>query len=260
MVLIETEDYIRTLTLNRPKSLNAFNQDIWDELTAAIIDASEDNAVKVVVITGAGRAFSAGADLSQKSDGPRKREGSPIGEPITVRQFVDHMIEFPKPIIVAVNGLGVGIGATICGLADISYMAESARLRCPFSSLGITAEGASTYTYANIMGRQAASWFLLGAEWMSSSQCKDANLVLDVFPDDTFMENVIERAAILAKMPMASLLETKALLMAPHRDGMHAANARETEALARLSGGPANREAISAFIEKREPDFSGLEE
>ena len=256
MVLTDTNDYIRVLTLNRPDSLNAFNQAIWEGLSDALTDACDDNSVKVIVITGAGRAFSAGADLSQKDQQPSKRPGGSVG----VRQFVDQMIEFPKPIIDAVNGLGVEIGATICCLADISYMAESARLRCPFSTLGITAEGASTYTFGHIMGRQAASWFLLGAEWMSAAECKDAGLVLELFPDDEFMDSVMQRAATLAKMPLASLLETKVLMMAPHREGMHAANTRETEALARLSGGPANREAISAFLEKRDPDFSHLEQ
>lgn len=256
MLLTDTRDAIRILTLNRPESLNAFNQGLWQALTHALIDASDDNSVKVIVITGAGRAFSAGADLSQKDESASKQQGEPIG----VRQFVDEMIEFPKPIVVAANGLGVGIGATIFGLADICYMAESARLRCPFSTLGITAEGASTYSFANIMGRQAASWFLLSAEWMSASECKEAGLVLDVFPDDGFMQSVMERVRILARMPLASLLETKSLMMAPHRQGMHAANSRETDSLARLSGGPANREAVSAFLEKREADFTALEQ
>jgi enoyl-CoA hydratase/carnithine racemase len=256
MLLIDTANGIRTLTLNRPDALNAFNGELWAALTNAIVDAREDNSARVLVITGAGRAFSAGADLSDS-----KSISSDTGEAgVGVQQLVEQMIDFPKPVIVAVNGLGVGIGATICGLADICYMAESARLKCPFSTLGITVEGSSSYTFANIMGRQAASWFLLGAEWMSAAQCKEANLALEVFPDDEFIEQVMERAGVLAAMPLASLLETKSLLMASHKEPMHEANRRETEALARLSGGPANREAVQAFMEKRPPDFSAIEQ
>ena len=255
MVLIDTTDHVRTLTMNRPEALNAFNPGMWECLNSAIIDATDNKSVKVVVITGAGRAFSAGADLREKGKPPSDPNKPAIG----VQQLVDTMIEFPKPIIVAVNGLGVGIGATICGLADICYMAESARLRCPFSTLGITAEGASTDTFSRIMGRQAASWFLLSAEWMSAKQCKEANLALEIFPDDGFMGHVMEKAKHLARMPLASLLETKSLLMASRKQGMHDANQRETDSLARLSGGPANQEAVRAFAEKRDPDFSSIE-
>jgi enoyl-CoA hydratase/carnithine racemase len=255
MVLIETTNNVRTITLNRPDALNAFNSGMWESLTGAIIDAKHDNSAKVIVITGAGRAFSAGADLREKG----QNKNSPQIATVGVQQFVNEMIDFPKPIIVAVNGLGVGIGATICGLADICYMAESARLRCPFSSLGITVEGSSSYTFSRIMGHQAASWFLLSAEWMSSAQCKETNIALEVFPDADFMQLVMDKATLLASMPLASLLETKSLMMAAHKENMHAANQRETDGLARLSGGPANIEALMAFQEKRDPDFSAIE-
>lgn len=255
VLLVDTKNNVRTLTLNRPDALNAFNSEVWRELTGALVTAKDDNSAKVIVITGSGRAFSAGADLNEKSS----RDPNDTSPRIGVEQFVDEMIDFPKPVIVAANGLGVGIGATICGLADICFMAESARLRCPFSTLGITAEGASTYTFSRIMGPQAASWFLLGAVWMSAEECKKVNLALEVFPDDDFMAEVMQRAQHLARMPLASLKETKALLMAPHRDEMHAANRRETDGLASLSGGPANIEAIKAFQQKREPDFSSIE-
>lgn len=253
MVITETLNNVRIITLNRPEALNAFNGDMWRSLIGALNDAKDDSEAKVVVITGAGRAFSAGADLQDK------KKNSTVAD-VGVADLVSSMIEFPKPIIVAVNGLGVGIGATICGLADMCYMAESARLRCPFSSLGITAEGASTYVFSRLMGHQAASWFLLAAEWMSSQQCKEANLALDVFPDENFMNEVMAKASHLAKMPLASLIETKALMMSHHKAGMHKANDLEKIGLAKLSGGPANREAIAAFIEKREPDFSVTEQ
>ena len=237
MVIVETTNYVRTITLNRPDALNAFNRAMWRALIDAIEQAKDDSSARVVVITGAGRAFSAGADLQEKSGAAAMSGASEVG----VSQLVEAMIEFPKPVIAAVNGVGVGIGATLCGLADMCFMAESARLRCPFSSLGITAEGASTYTFSRLMGHQAASWFLLSAEWLSASQCKDANLALEVFPDGVFMASVMDKATLLASMPLASLCETKSLMMAPHKAAMHAANQLETAGLAKLSGGPAKR-------------------
>ncbi|KAI9000360.1 enoyl-CoA hydratase/isomerase [Hyaloraphidium curvatum] len=219
-----------------------------------MIEARDDPATKVVVITGSGRAFSAGADLGSMAKGPSGRTYK-YGFP----GLVDVCIDFPKPLILAVNGIGVGWGATMLGLADAAFMAESARLRCPFSTLGLTAEGASTYTFPRIMGPQAASRFLLGAEWWSAAQCKADKLVLDVLPDgDGFLERVLAYARDLARLPLASLLQTKELLVGPHREAMHLANRRENEGLAKLRLGPANLEALAAFREKRQADFSKL--
>jgi enoyl-CoA hydratase/carnithine racemase len=251
MIRTELNAGVRLITLDKPDVLNAFNTDQFKLLAERTIEAQDDPETRVAVITGAGRAFSAGADLS---GGPSTRTEIRYG----FRGLVDVVIDFPKPLIVAANGLGVGWGATIFGLADAAFMAESARLRCPFSTLGLTAEGASTYTFPLIMGPQAASRFLLGAEWWSAEECKANRLALDVFPDDVFLDHVMEYAGSLARLPLDSLLETKKLLRDPHREAMHRANQAEGEGLARLSGGPANLEAVAAFREKREPDFSRL--
>lgn len=251
MIRSELQDCVRLLTLDRPQVLNAFNLDQFEMMAERMVEAQEDSATKVVVLTGAGRAFSAGADLSGQPNADRTyRYG--------FRGLVDVVIDFPKPFIVAVNGLGVGWGATVLGLADVAFMAESARLRCPFSTLGLTAEGASTYTFPRIMGPQAAARFLLGAEWWPAEQCKADRLVLDVYPDDGFLDLVLAFARDLARLPMASLLETKNLLVGRHREAMHRANEDENEGLGRLRGGAANREAVAAFREKRAADFSNL--
>jgi enoyl-CoA hydratase/carnithine racemase len=140
----------------------------------------------------------------------------------------------------------------------MAFVAESSRFRCPFSALGITAEASSTYTFSRLVGHQQASWILLSSEWISSKDCVDAGLAIKSYPDDGFLDSVMEHARTLARLPMASLLQTKALILAPHREQMKQAVLDENAALATLSGGPANREAVGAFMEKRDPDFSGL--
>ncbi len=237
------------LTLERPEVLNAFNTEQFEILAKTLTEAGEDSATKVVVLTGAGRAFSAGADLTENRP---PREDLQYG----FQGCIDVLINFRKPLILAINGVGVGIGATICGLADLVFMAESARLRCPFSALGLTAEACSTYTFPRLMGPQAAANFLLGAGWLSASQCKASGLALEVFPNEGFLDRVMQEAENLASLPLISLLQTKALMMAPHIEAMKAANIAENEALLGLRGGPANVEAVSAFREKREPNFS----
>ena len=250
MLNITDQDRVRTAALNRPEALNAFNKRQFDEVAEAILAAKADANCRVLVLTGTGRAFSAGADLGPTTD----------YEPVHGLDGMLHaIVDFPKPLLLAVNGLGVGIGATLAGLADFVFMAESARLRCPFSTLGLVAEAGSTRTLPALMGRQRAMWFLMASEWMSAAQCKDAGLALDVFPDAGFMDAVQEKATYLAGLPPQSLASAKRLIIDDaERERLKTVIAAENAALARLSGGPANREAVAAFREKRAADFSNL--
>ena len=251
-VNVRDEGAVRTIEMDRPEALNAFSNQLMDELTDSFQAAAADSGIKVVVLTGAGRAFSAGADLMEMGQAQRQ----PVRHGFA--GLLDTLIDFPKPFFVAVNGVGAGIGATICGLADFAYMAESARLRCPFSALGVTAEAASTYLFPRLMGRQQASWFLLAAEWMSAAECLESGLVMEVLAGDELMPRVLEQAGKLAMLPLASLETTKRLIMDPLREQMRASAKAENEGLAAMVGGRANREALAAFREKREPDFTGI--
>ena len=172
---IRLQGEVCIVEMDRPDALNAFNGQLMDDLCDAFLAATADVAVKVLVLTGAGRAFTAGADLKEMGQSSHKPKHG-------FGPLVEAIIDFPKPFICAVNGVGAGIGATICGLADLVYMAENARLRCPFSALGLTAEAASTVTLPRLMGHQRASWFLLSSEWMSAAECLDAGLALEVLP------------------------------------------------------------------------------
>lgn len=247
---IRDENAVRVVEMDRPEALNAFNGQLMDDLADAFLDAAADARIKVLVLTGAGRAFSAGADLMEMGRLQQPPKHGFAG-------LLESIIEFPKPFMVAVNGVGAGIGATICGLADCVYMSSSARLRCPFSALGLTAEAASTYLFPKLMGRQRATWFLLAAEWMSAQECLDAGLVLEVLPPEDLMPRAMAQAARLGALPLASLVTTKKLIMDPLKAQMRASIAAENQGLAALAGGPANREALAAFRNKRAPDFSG---
>ena len=251
VISIKTENAIRTVTMDRPDALNAFNADMMHELCEAFTEAATDDTVKVLVLTGAGRAFSAGADLKSMGQAPDPDRHD-------LRAMMNAIIEFPKPFITAANGLGVGIGMTIHGVADMAFMAESARFRAPFSALGLTAEAASTYMFSRLMGHQQASWVLLSAEWFTAQQCKEMGLAMAVLPDEELLDVVYEKAAVLAGLPLASLIQTKKLMVAPHLEAMKKAVYDEGVGLAALGGSPANKEAIAAFLEKRDPDFSNL--
>ena len=250
MILTEDHGRVRVLTLNRPQALNAFNSAMFDALTSALITADADENIAVAVLTGAGRAFSAGADLAQapQASGARNR----------FSEMLEQALDFSKPLLLAINGLGVGIGATLCGLADLVFIANTARLRCPFARLGLVPEAASTLTFPALMGRQQASWMLMSSEWMDAQACKDAGLVFAVCTPETLMETTLDHARRLAAMPTRSLIETKRLIVEPRREAMRRAFRAENEMIASLRGGPANREAVNAFREKRDPDFFRL--
>ena len=251
--MIDTQDHgaIRVIKLDRPDALNAFNNAQFDALADVMIATDQDPGVKVAVITGEGRAFSAGLDLAAfGTEQEEPRHGFP--------GLFKSILEFRKPLLLAVNGLGVGFGATIFGLADLVFMAESARIRCPFTSLGLCPEAGSTDLFPRLVGRQNANWILMSSEWLDAQTCKEMGLVVDVFPDPELLPRVMERAETLAALPGESLIATKGLIMDRQRPQLQAIMDAENAELLRLTASPAHKEAISAFREKRPPDFSNL--
>jgi enoyl-CoA hydratase/carnithine racemase len=253
---IEDRARVRTLTLDRPEALNAFNEELYDATTEALRAAADDPDVAVLLLTGNGRGFSAGTDLlemHERATDPEFRPGKHgfVG-------LVDALVDFPKPLVCAVNGVGLGVGATILGFADLAFMSSAARLRGPFTSLGVAPEAASSYLLPRLIGRQDAAWMLLSAEWISAQQALEMGLVWKVCEPDDLLPAAWRHAELLATRPISSLVAVKRAMTEPLRDGIAAARARENEAFAELMGGPANLEALAAFAERREPDLTGL--
>lgn len=249
---IDDADRVRLVTLDRPGVLNAFDDRLYDGVRDALTDAADSPDVKVVVVTGSGRAFSAGQDLGPDAHLPD--DGHPHG----FGPFMDAVDSFPKPLIAAVNGLGVGIGLTFLLHCDLVLIAEGARLRAPFVSLGLTGEASSTYLLPLRVGWQHASRLLYTSAWVDAAEAVEIELAWRSVPADRLLDETMEVARQIAAMPLSSLVETKRLLLAARHDEVRAARSRENAAFGRLGGGPANREAIAAFRDKREPDFSEL--
>lgn len=258
MSLLEIEDHhrVRTLTLNRPEALNAFNRALYEATTAALRAAADDPGVAVVLLTGTGRAFSAGTDLMEMHEATTDAGHVPGVHPF--QGLVDALAEFPKPLVCAVNGLGLGIGTTILGFADLAFMSSTARLKCPFTSLGVAPEAASSYLLPRLVGRQDAAWVLLSAEWISAAEAKEMGLVWRVCEPDDLLPEARRHAELLAARPISSLVAVKRTMTEPLRAGIAAARDRENAEFAELVGGPANLEALAAFAEGREPDFTSL--
>ncbi len=244
---IADDNRVRTLTLNRPEALNAFNEDLYHATTAALRAAADDPEVSVVVVTGTGRAFSAGTDLSEMQAYIADPDNFPGDYGTGFIALVDALTAFPKPLICAVNGLGLGIGTTILGFADLAFMADNARLKCPFTSLGVAPEAASSYLLPQLIGRQNAAWLLLSSEWVGAREAREMGLVWKVCPPEELMTETYRHAAVLASRPLSSLMAVKRTMTDPVRPEIDAARARENACFAELMGGADNAAALADF-------------
>jgi enoyl-CoA hydratase/carnithine racemase len=247
-VLEEREGAVLVLTLNRPRQRNAFNRQMWHELRDALADAQEDRTVRAVVVTGAPGAFSAGQDLGEMTGAEDPGFGT----------FMDRLCQFDKPLLAAVNGVGVGIGLTLLLHCDVVYIAEGARLRPPFVALGVVPEAASTYLLPATIGWQHAAEVLLTGDWIDAPRAVALGLASRLCPAADLLPAVCALAARIAQQAPEAVRETKRLLMATRGEEIRAARAREDRAFAERVGSAENMEAITAFFEKRAPDFSKL--
>ncbi len=253
---VQDRGRVRLLTLNRPDALNSFNDALYDAVRDALLAAQDDSAVACVVITGEGRAFSSGQDLGEMAQRPKYDDNERHG----FLPFIEVVESFEKPLIAAVNGLAIGIGTTMLAHCDLVVAAESARFRMPFVGLGITMEAGSSYTMPRRIGWQETAYSVLTGSWMDVNRAEEVGLVWRRVPDLHLMDEAMKVADEIARMPVSGLRATKRLLLAAKVEHSKAAREREDAEILELSGGPAQREALAAFREKREPDFTGLPE
>jgi len=245
------DDGIAVVTWNRPRQRNAFNRQMWCEARDLLNELRDDPRARVVVVTGAGEGFTAGQDLSEMSAAPGNAE-HPFGS------FMDALIAFDKPLLAAVNGVGVGIGLTLLLHCDVVYVAEEARLRAPFIPLGVVPEAAASYLLPLVIGYQRAAEILYTGEWIDAGRAVALGLASRVCTRAELLPALLEVAAKMAAGPIGSIRHTKRLLLATRADQVRAARAREDAGFIERVGTPENMEAIMAFFEKRPPDFSKI--
>ncbi len=235
MLHVDDRGRVRVLQLDRPDRLNAFDHEQYALVADALTVADDDEDVGVVVLTGAGRAFSAGADLTAIRDPEQAGLFAPQFE-----RMLDALGTFTKPLIGAVNGLAVGIGTTILLHCDIVLADEEARFRTPFPQLGTTPEAGSSLLLTRAVGPQVANWMLLTGEWVDASTASRAGLVAGLCPPGTVLDAAVELATSMADLHPGALAAGKRLVRHGLDDLVRAARARETAAgqeLAALGGG-----------------------
>jgi enoyl-CoA hydratase/carnithine racemase len=258
-VLEQRRGSVLLLTMNRPRQKNAFNAAMWRDLREALAAARADDAVRCVVVTGAGDAFSAGQDLGEMGAGAEGGGASAeaIGENVFAT-FMEALIEFDKPLIAAVNGVGVGIGLTLLLHCDYVYMARGARLRAPFVTLGVAPEAGSSYLLPALLGWRRALDLLYESDFIDAERAHELGIATHLCDPVLLLEEALARAGHLAEKPLGSLRWTKRLLLETRREQVRSARAREDDAFAHRVGSAENLEAIKAFFEKRKPDFADV--
>jgi enoyl-CoA hydratase/carnithine racemase len=248
-VLLDLRDGIAVVTFNRPRQRNAFNRQMWCEARDLLRELLDEPQARVVIVTGAGEGFSAGQDLSEMSAAPGDAE-HPFGS------FMDVLVAFDKPLLAAVNGVGVGIGLTMLLHCDVVYVAEEARLRAPFVPLGVVPEAAASYMLPLTIGYQRAAEVLYTGDWIDAERAVGLGIASRVCTREELLPTLRGVAAKIAAGPPGSIRHTKRLLLATRADQVRAARAREDVGFIERVGTPENMEAIMAFFEKRPPDFS----
>ncbi len=243
------DDGVAVVTFNRPKQRNAFNRQMWCEARDLLTELREDPRARAIIVTGAGEGFTAGQDLGEMSAAPGNAD-HPFGS------FMDVLVEFDKPLLAAVNGVGVGIGLTLLLHCDVVYVAEAARLRAPFIPLGVVPEAAASYLLPLVIGYQRAAEVLYTGDWIDARRAVELGLASRVCAPAELLPALRVVAAKMAAGPIGSIRHTKRLLLATRAEQVRAARAREDAGFIERVGTPENMEAIMAFFEKRPPDFS----
>ncbi|WP_027995436.1 enoyl-CoA hydratase [Simplicispira psychrophila] len=250
-ILVHTEAGVTTLTLNRVDKKNSLTRAMYAALADALEQAQADGAVRAVLLQGDVAVFSAGNDIADFLERPPTDPSAPV------YRFLRTIAAFPKPLVAAVCGPAVGIGTTMLLHCDLVYAGDNAAFSLPFVNLGLCPEAASSLLVPRLLGyHRAAEALLLGEPFMAEAAL-EVGLVNRIVPPTECNAIAQMQARKLAAKPLASLLETKRLMKQGLVEPVLERIAEEGAIFARMLTEPAAREAFTAFMEKRKPDFSG---
>ena len=252
-VLVSRTGGVLELRLDRAAKKNALTFAMYAALTEGLQQAQADPGVRAALITANGETFCAGNDIGEflkpRDDLPGSRAAPPT-------RFIDQLVAFDKPLVAAVQGAAVGIGATMLLHCDLVYAAPTTRLRMPFVSLGLVPEAGSSLLLPRRVGDVVAAEMLLLGAWIHAERARDLRLINDIVPSVTELGPFArQRAEELAACPPDALRMTRALLRGDAAT-LRARIESEGAAFARCLTSPEAREAFTAFLERRPPDFS----
>jgi len=249
-IAISREGSVLTIAFNRPAKKNAITAAMYQAMADALKAADADAGVRVVLFEGSPDIYTAGNDLEDFLTNP------PSGNDSPVFQFLYNISHAKKPIIAAVAGAAVGIGTTMLLHCDAVYAAENARFALPFASLGLCPEAASSLLLPALAGYQRAAEKLMFGEPFDVNEARDMGLVNKILPAAELAAFSRARAQKLAALPAGAVRTTKSLMKGAHQKAVEAQMTDEGAHFRKMLSSPEAKEAFSAFLEKRKPDFS----
>jgi enoyl-CoA hydratase/carnithine racemase len=249
-ISVRTEARVARIEIARPEKKNALTAEMYLGLAEALKAADADRAVRAVVLHGSRDCFTSGNDIADFLQRPPHDEGAPTW------RFFDALPGMQKPVVAAVGGLAIGIGVTMLLHCDLVYAARGTRFQMPFVPIGIVPEFASTYLLPLMAGRQRASEVLLLGQPFSAETARELGIVTAVVSPEELFREADKAAAQLAALPPDALRLSKQLIRSHHTGAVSAAIAAESRIVRERLASPEAKEAMSAFLEKRKPDFS----
>lgn len=243
------------LTLNRPEVFNSFNKTLALALQKALDEAKNDETVRCVVLSGEGKAFCAGQDLAEATDPNGPELKSIVKE--HYNPIIQKIVELPKPVIAAVNGVAAGAGANIALACDIVLAKESASFIQAFSKIGLIPDSAGTFFLPRLVGAQKALALMMTGEKVGAADAEAMNMIYKAIPDDAFESEVIKLSEQLAQMPTKGLALTKKAVHLSFSNDL--IQQLEVEEQLQTEAGQTHdfKEGTQAFLEKRRPNFIG---
>ncbi|XP_012589622.1 PREDICTED: enoyl-CoA delta isomerase 2, mitochondrial isoform X2 [Condylura cristata] len=250
-LVVTSDDGITKIVLNRPAKKNAITTKMYHEIILALQAASKDDSA-LTVLTGNGDYYCSGNDLTNFTDiPPGGVEQKAKDSAVLLRDFVNCFIDFPKPLIAVVNGPAVGISVTLLGLFDIVYATDKATFHTPFTHLGQSPEGCSSYTFPKIMGSAKAAEMLIFGKKITAGEACAQGLVTQVFPDSTFQKEVWTRLKAFSKLPPNALKISKEIIRKNEKEKLHATNAEECQVLQSRWLSDECMNAVMGFLSKK---------
>jgi 2-(1,2-epoxy-1,2-dihydrophenyl)acetyl-CoA isomerase len=251
------EDGLARLTLNRPKAANSFNIDLVREFLEVATICAEDSAIRAVLLTGAGRFFSAGGDLKNfaAADDEIPKLVSETAD--TLHAAISKFARMNAPIVAAVNGPAAGAGMSLVCMTDIALAAESAFFSMAYTAAGLAPDGSSTYFLPRAVGIRRAKELMLTNRRLSAAEAQAMGIIEQVVPDDALMAEAENLARALVSGPTLAFGAVKKLLLASHSAQLEDQLDAETNAITSMTRTSDGREGVAAFREKRRPNFKG---
>ncbi|MBI4482817.1 MAG: enoyl-CoA hydratase [Acidobacteria bacterium] len=257
-LLYEVREGVGKVTLHRPERYNAFNLKMVDELSELLRRLSTDETVKVIILTGAGKAFSAGGDVREMAEALRSDPSDFIRALVGgVHEMLLLLRRIPQPVIASLNGVATGGGFNLMLACDLRIAASTARFNQAFVHIGLSPDTGGTYLLPRLIGLGRATELMLMGEFLDASQALSIGLINRVIPPEELESVTWDLALRLAQGPHVPLRETKALLNASMLADLEAQLEREAQAITRCASTRDFAEGIQAFFEKRAARFSG---